>query len=575
MNIWIKLALGAIITHGALLAAGIPISTVTMLFLVLVMPVTVIHHWLHKHADAQSKPNTRSIDEPTEPTPPSPTRAIKRDRFLSANERFSIKGIEVTGLVYIGENSFESFSKNHTMIDPKAPIERPTEPTSGYDRGHYSTMTTTQRYQYLTWLSEGRDNLSQSDNVLMFMQGLEYYVLNDATQNYDAMRTQNLEAIILELHRFIENSSDSFVQNSASGLLCILYFYHYPERLDEIKLRPIRSFDNSAICYAIAKTTHETPSEPVDSDWLLHCLLCINEIRGVDKIYQHFTLARNIFSALYPYYFPEGVTFSPSSVKLKLSEFTPSLEEVEFDNLSIPDHWTNPLENPNCLSGFSELSEHTRIILNLIVQGDVMGALAQWPKGVSMEGVEILQNTVQTVHQSIASGTHFNVATIAQWFLPASSHELSAQDLVNLSHALANCDCQLVPDVRLTPVPLQPHDEVIVSRGTPLNSLSPEASWFALSIQLGSDLVTGRIYHYEEETLQELIELNPNEREKNYLEKFLTWQLSKQTNSPDTNLNYKERSQRDKIGKLLMNVPLSVGKLNESEARSFWSTETE
>lgn len=504
-----------------------------------------------------------------------PKRTRQKFRFLSNGESISVHGNEIGGLVYVGSTSDQMFDEEPAVINPKLPVKRVNlaDPLGYWP--NYSQLNPAQRDRYLTWLSEGRGEIEELGYVFLYFYGFERYVLRDACQDTVELRDKNLSDIVSELTRLrkLFSHNRSF-ETYSTQLLDIIYVLYWPNRIAERK----SSFPSNkplAAQFAIAQLANTSPETPLDFDWALHWILGFGPVSRTKTVREQYPVLRSLFKAVYETATQGGLKVPSCKTKLQLWVNTASRGLEDVSNLPVPDEWCDPisLKRPmsQLMAVYEEVMPALRSLAKSVAKKDIAGILSAWPSGVPTDSVPKLNQVIERVKAFIEKHQSPDVAALAKLIGMSVADKVSAAQMKQMASAIETCGYVLVPDPQITASTIKTGETVRAYRGSRLTRLSPEGQWVALSVQLGCLLAMadGDIHRNERAALKRVVNAHPNPAEREYLEVYLDWRLG----HPPSTAGLKKQidsltgSQRDEIGKTLINVALADGELPTSEIK--------
>ena len=504
-----------------------------------------------------------------------PQRNKSKCRFLSKGESIVIHGHDIEGLVYVGSTSGPM--EEPAVINPKLVVQKAkvTDPL-GYWPG-YSSISPTQRFRYLEWLSGDRGNNEtlgeEMGYVFLYFYGFERYVLRDAKNDSD--KDQNLHDVVVEIKRlrglFAGNRSfDSY----SNQLLDTIYILFWPDRINERKVA-FPPTNPLAAKYAIAKVGNNSESGPLDADWALHWLLGYGPVSRTKTVREHYPILRSLFRAVYDTATKGGVTVPSCKTKLSLT-ITPASNELhDVAELPVPAEWCDPtgLKRPMTalVAIYEEVIPSLRLLAKSVAKKDTAGILAAWPPGIPTDSVPKLKKLVQSITAFFEKHTMPELGAIASLMGIELNDKATKSQLKQIASALETCGFSMAPDPLINSVTLKYADRVAVYKSSRIESLSPEGLWVALCVQLGSLLAMadGEVHTREKAILVKVINAHPNASERTYLINYLEWRLSHPPSTAGLKKQIDQLSdaQRDELAKILISLALADDHLSKSEIK--------
>lgn len=193
-------------------------------------------------------------------------------RFYGKNESAKIGGIDVGGLLYIGNSDFDySLYDRPEIINVRLAAAKGEEkPRKLNYRVGYSEMDEKQRLRFLKWLASGRGYDEDRGYAFLYLYGFERYILEDESKAENPkLALTNARDIASELRRLIgAYAGDASLCAYANQLMECIYALFEPAKIEERRACFPERY-HVATNYALARDCNGKEPKPIDSDWAL------------------------------------------------------------------------------------------------------------------------------------------------------------------------------------------------------------------------------------------------------------------------------------------------------------------
>lgn len=160
-------------------------------------------------------------------------QATSTARWVSPGELVEVAGIDIPGMVYVGQRNGFSQLGGASLIDPEKNVAEFGDYTywPGIGKPSYESMPDASRRAYLDWLAHGRrDPRADLNYPLLFVMGLEHRVLVEADACQAAGEYQLLEAELRGLLP-VYGGRSVLLRSAIEGLLERMQLQQHPHQL--------------------------------------------------------------------------------------------------------------------------------------------------------------------------------------------------------------------------------------------------------------------------------------------------------------------------------------------------------
>ncbi|TNE95035.1 MAG: hypothetical protein EP324_00765 [Gammaproteobacteria bacterium] len=503
-----------------------------------------------------------------------PTPKAKAFKFIPKDEILVVQGKKLEGLLYTGDPGRAKYDEP-SVIDPKLRISDKGLPEALGYWSNYSLLEPRQRYEYLSWLANGRPYNNEMGYVFIYFYGLERYVLLDAKRDKPDIRDKNLNDILSELKRLRGMYADSrSFDNYSNQLLDLIYINHWPERLAERK-GEVPRHNGIGTHHAIITHANTHRDTPLDADWALQWVIAFGSVNRTKAVRDNYPILRALFRANYEAETNGGLKIPSCKTKAKVNFMSAARGLENAAKLDYPENWFDPTKLRRPLSKLEDIFKgvmpSVRELAKAMESKDPLTILKAWPANLPLSTAPKLKQVSDTIVTFLTRHTTPPFNVLAKLFRMEVGNNVTSKQLKDMASALQSCGFILVPDPLLKSVSLKATDLVMAYRGERLAELSPEGLRIATSIQLGSilALADGEIHDREKDILSKLIGSHSNSSEREYLEHYLQWRLVQRPNTTGLKKHIEQLSQdqRHELAEMLIEVARADGVLPKEEIK--------
>ena len=496
-------------------------------------------------------------------------------RFHRKDESVEIHGFTLDGLVYTGKRGRNTYGEP-AVLDSSLPVTHSNLVDSPGYWPDYGSLSPEQRWQYLSWLADGRGPTTELGFVFLFFYGLERYVYRDAAEDDTEARNSTLQHIVEEVERlrgqFSENRSFA---DYSSNLSDSIYVKFWPERLKE-RRKGLPTRTPVAASYAIINQANVSRDQPLDPDWALQWVLGYGNLSRTKAVRENYPLIRALFRHAYDDATKGGMTVPSCKRRAGRLFFSPAsqgLDDVAYHEFS--PEWFNPLELKRPLGQLEaiigEVMPLVRKLSKALATRQLIEIMNAWPADTPMDASPHLMSIVKSLQDFLAKRSTLSGTELVKLLQLPSDTKLTSSVCRKVASALETCGYALVPDPLISPTTLKPEDALFIYQGPRLGALSPEGTRLSTEIRLGAilALADGELHDHEVTVLRKRVEANSKAEEREYLQKYVDWNLSQSPSAAGLKkqIDQLNSGQRNELADLLVEVAQADGALPKTEIR--------
>lgn len=497
-------------------------------------------------------------------------------KFLAKNESYQLQGFNIGGLVYVSPHVLIPYLALPALINMSLSVK------NGYaatlvEWPYYADLTPQQRFHFLAWLQNGRNQTDELGYILLYLLGFESYLILNTDHDDRERRLQNLQDIERELKRLeaIPGLS-SRVYALISQLLDLLYIQLWPQRLGERMLSfPSRHF--LALRYGVAALVNEGSKLTLDSDWALQWAMYASETAGSSLVRSLFPLLRSLYKLAYARQAKSGVKVDACKSKLIVTIATEYRGYSSDWTLPVNPEWCDPLTMKQpamaVLAILDEVMPEYNVLAQLALSQSYAKLTAYWPEGVPYSVVPGLVRAVDSFSEYFTHNPLQPLMARMEYFTINSKRMSIAKQLDLLSKVASSSGYVVIPQSNSMHSDVKATSSVAVYQGVPLDSLSFDGHRLVFCLQIWAYFVSrsAEAHKYEVAVWNSAIQLIENADERKYLSAYVDWIAT----CPPGLKFIRERAvsysgaQLAAIGDDLLQKALSKGSLLSKEIRIF------
>ena len=490
------------------------------------------------------------------------------------------------GCIYVGEiltGRREEF-QDPCLINPSLPVSKPTTtvPPLKPNQINYQTLTPEQRYQYLQWLSDGKNDPNiESGYILLYLYGLERRLIIDGPrENFSTNEKLLLTQELQKLSNLYQNRPE--IIKPVSQLMCLSWIADRNPNSNE----PLPGFLDfgQAECKAFFPwllARYVTQKRPVPAIVFLYWYDYHPDfgLKGAAKILpDYFT---QVFVQQFERSFGPGIIVSPNKTTLQISHTltNPAIGRITFTFPYICDVFLEKSILSHMLPIIYAINNEFDPIIEYIHQHDDYditspGFIARLPTEIYIHHPSA-QNLKAQLIQLLNENNGMIMLNVRSLYTAIGcqypTQNLTRQQLDDWEKLLSRMGFIYAPNYRLHGIPLNPDGYIVISGSNAQIELSRPFATMAVILRLGTMVAQSdnEICQAEIDVLQNIVRerrvLSKPEQESLIL--LLHWCL----NTPQSLADVENRIEKlpestmEYISRILVNVSCADGVVKPAE----------